>query len=268
METLEIIGFVCAVLIGIVVGLLGGGGAILAVPVLVYLLGFPTDEATAYSLFVVAATALAGSIRYIRKKLVNYTAAFFFLVPSVIFVYLTRLWLVQIIPQEITFRDLVVSKKFVLMVLFALLMIGAGTSMLRKISADAPQNEADKKWKLVTISACGCLVGFLAGLLGAGGGFLIVPVLVLFVKLHVKVAVGTSLTVIAGQSLFGFLGDVHASDTLDWSFLLAFTSLSLLGMVLGTVISGKLRPENIRRIFGVFTIMMGIVILAAELLAL
>ncbi|MDZ4822118.1 MAG: sulfite exporter TauE/SafE family protein [Flavobacteriales bacterium] len=272
MELLEISGYAGALLIGIVIGLLGGGGAMLAVPVMIYLLRIPTDEATAYSLFVVGTTALIGSLRYWALKQVNFFIAFFFLVPSVIFVYLTRLWLVPAIPQQFFIGDKLLEKKFVLMVFFALLIMVAGISMLSKLpgmrpakSSDAVKPSLQNSWKLVVISAWGCAVGFLAGLLGAGGGFMIVPVMILLARLPVKMAVGTSLTVIAGQSLVGFLGDLHSNHNLDWSFLASFTSLSLLGMMLGTLVSRKSKPEKIKRAFAWFSLAMGVAIIITEL---
>ncbi|MBL7943534.1 MAG: sulfite exporter TauE/SafE family protein [Flavobacteriales bacterium] len=265
MDILTICGYAGAVAIGVIIGMLGGGGAILAVPILVYLFRVPADDATAYSLFVVGITALLASFRYLPRGHVNYRAAFLFLVPSVIFVYLTRTYVVPSIPNQIQFGSFVAAKKSVLMVAFALLMMVAGISMLRRLRRAPAATHVNEGVKNVSVMLWGTVVGFLAGLLGAGGGFMIVPVLVVFMKLPMKMAVGTSLTVIAGQSLSGFAGDVISNHSMDWGFLSLFTGLSLTGMLAGTWLANRISPESTRRVFGYFTIAMGATILMVEL---
>jgi uncharacterized protein len=264
-DILTICGYAGAVIIGVIIGMLGGGGAILAVPILVYLFRVPADDATAYSLFVVGITALLASFRYLPRRQVNYRAAFLFLVPSVIFVYLTRTYVVPSIPESIQLGEFGVDKKSLLMVAFALLMVVAGISMLRRMRRAPSARQVNDGVKSISVMVWGTVVGFLAGLLGAGGGFMIVPVLVVFMKLPMKMAVGTSLTVIAGQSLSGFAGDVISNHSMDWGFLFLFAGLSLAGMMAGTWLGNRISPDATRRVFGYFTIVMGTTILATEI---
>jgi uncharacterized membrane protein YfcA len=262
---MEWLGYIGALFIGIVMGLLGGGGAILSVPILVYIMNVEAGLATAYSLFVVGTTALAGSVRYWRHHEVHYKAALYFLIPSVIFVYFTRLYLVPSIPQVIRFAGMEMEKGTMLMLLFAAVMVVAGVSMIRgRIRIAKPHTSATSL--AIWVSLWGTVVGFLAGLLGAGGGFMIVPVLVLFMGLPMKTAVGTSLVVIAGQSLTGFVGALQAHEEMHWPFLLQFSSFAFAGMFIGTLISRKSHPENLKKLFGYFVLLMGSVIIALELI--
>lgn len=266
MDPLFLVGYAGAVLIGVIIGLLGGGGAILAVPILVYVFGVPTDLATAYSLFVVGVTALLASLRYLPRKQVDYRAAFYFLVPSMLLVYLTRTYVVPAIPSGIAVAGLVLPKRQLLMTAFSLLMVAAGISLLRNLrpAAALAVPAVTARVRNVSVMVWGSLVGFLAGLLGAGGGFMIVPVLVLFMKLPMKTAIGTSLAVIAGQSLSGFAGDVLHRQEIDWPFLARFTALSLGGMWAGTYLANRVSAAGARKAFGIFTVAMGMAILAAE----
>ena len=251
-------------MIGWVMGLLGGGGAILAVPILVYLLHVEESLATAYSLFIVGSTALVGSLRYWKNGNVDYKSAIYFLIPSVVFVYLTRLFLVPAIPAKMHVLGIGFEKGTLLMSLFAGVMILAGVSMIRgRKETDEPFEKPP--YLALWVSLWGTLVGFLAGLLGAGGGFMIVPVLVLFMRLPMKTSVGTSLVIIAGQSLTGFLGAVQAHQQMEWNFLLRFTALAFAGMLVGSIISQRSQPEKLKGLFGYFVLLMGGVIIFKEI---
>jgi uncharacterized protein len=126
-------GYVASIFIGIALGIIGGGGSILTVPVLVYLLGVDTIAATSYSLFIVGATSAIGSIQYFRKNLVNTKTAIVFGIPSIIAVYLTRAFIVPAIPYEIiNIGDFALTKHIMIMLLFAVMMIGASYSMITK----------------------------------------------------------------------------------------------------------------------------------------
>lgn len=263
---LEIFGYASALIIGITLGLIGGGGSILTVPVLVYLMGLDPVMGTAYSLFVVGSTSVAGSITFYRRKLVSLKTAVIFGIPSIIMVYTTRRFIVPAIPEEIfEVGGFMVTKDLFLMVLFALLMVFASYSMIKgkkKLAEEAEPQE--QKFNYPAILLEGAIVGLLTGLVGAGGGFLIIPALVIFSKLDMKLAVGTSLVIIAAKSLIGFLGDVANYD-IDWAFLGIFTSISIVGIFIGSALSKKIHGDKLKKSFGWFVLIMGIYILIKEL---
>ncbi len=264
----EILGYIAALIIGLSLGLIGGGGSILTVPALVYLMGISPVMATAYSLFIVGITSLAGSWSFYKRGLVHLQTAFIFGLPSVIMVFVTRIYVVPALPEKImTIGDLVITKDVFLMVIFALLMVFASYSMIRSgrksnLSDDKPKDKMKLNYAGILIE--GTVVGLLTGLVGAGGGFLIIPALVLFSRLNMKMAVGTSLVIIAAKSLIGFLGDV-ANYEMDWSFLAGFTAISIFGILLGSVLSKKVPGEKLKKAFGWFVLAMGVFILLEEL---
>ncbi|WP_299825718.1 sulfite exporter TauE/SafE family protein [uncultured Pontibacter sp.] len=284
---MEILGYIAALLIGLSLGLIGGGGSILTVPVLVYLLGLSPVISTAYSLFIVGLTSLVGSYKFYQKGLVSMKTAVVFGLPSIVAVYLTRRYLVPAIPENLfTVGDLAVTKGVLLMLLFAGLMVFASISMIRK-KKDAPAEPADvvdenidteldvehtdpaekhpkPKFNYGGILAEGLVVGTLTGLVGAGGGFLIIPALVLFSKLDMKMAVGTSLLIIAVKSLFGFIGDVFNYE-IDWMFLGIFSAISIAGIFIGTYLSTKIHADKLKTSFGWFVLVMGIYIIIKEI---
>ncbi|MDX5396555.1 MAG: sulfite exporter TauE/SafE family protein [Hymenobacteraceae bacterium] len=283
---MEILGFVAALLIGLSLGLIGGGGSILTVPVLVYLIGLSPVISTAYSLFVVGLTSLVGSYNFYRKGLVSLKTAVVFGLPSIVAVYITRRYIVPAIPENIfSVGDFMVTKGVLLMLLFAGLMVFASISMIRKKKTAEPEavaadENADKeidlehenpkayhpkpKFNYAGILAEGVIVGTLTGLVGAGGGFLIIPALVLFSKLDMKMAVGTSLLIIAVKSLFGFIGDIFNYD-IDWTFLAIFSSISIAGIFVGSWLSTKIHADKLKASFGWFVLLMGVYIIIKEI---
>ena len=205
---MEIIGYFCAVIIGLSLGLIGGGGSIMTVPVMVYLFGISPVLATAYSLFIVGTTALFGVYKNIQSGLINYRVAIVFAVPSLITVFLTRRYLVPWIPDMIlTYQDFVMTKSLGIMVFFAFVMLLAAWSMIKSGKTTLQEKSNGIQLNIPVIVIEGVLVGVVTGIVGAGGGFLIIPVLVLFVGLPMKQAIGTSLLIIAVKSLIGFLGE-------------------------------------------------------------
>lgn len=265
MSTIEIIGFSSSILIGISLGLIGGGGSILTLPVLVYLMGINPVMSTAYSLFVVGATSLVGSVNYMRHHLVNYKAALVFSVPSFLAVFLTRKYLVPAIPDPIfTITAFTLTKDVAVMVFFAVIMLAASISMIRTKKGIQKDNEPIQ-FNLPLIALEGALVGTLTGIVGAGGGFLIIPALVLLARLPMKTAVGTSLLIIAAKSLIGFLGDL-SNIPVDWPFLLEFTALSIIGIFVGSYLARFLPGEKLKKAFGYFVLLMGVYILVREIL--
>jgi uncharacterized protein len=283
---MEIFGYIAALVIGLSLGLIGGGGSILTVPVLVYLLGLSPVISTAYSLFIVGLTSLFGSYKFYTKGLVSMKTAIVFGIPSIIAVYATRRYIVPAIPDNLfTVGDLLVTKGVMLMLLFAGLMVFASISMIRKkktpVEAVDPVDEnidtaldvehtdpAEKhpkpKFNYGGILAEGLVVGTLTGLVGAGGGFLIIPALVLFSKLDMKMAVGTSLLIIAAKSLLGFIGDIYNYE-IDWMFLGIFSSISIAGIFIGSFLSTKIHADKLKTSFGWFVLIMGLYIIVKEI---
>jgi uncharacterized membrane protein YfcA len=267
MDSIVIIGFSAAILIGVSLGLIGGGGSILTVPVLVYILGVDPVLATAYSLFVVGSTSLVGAGTYMKKGLVNYKTALVFAIPSFIAVFLTRKFLVPALPDPLfTVGEAIITKNIGIMVFFALIMLAASFSMIKGKKGGDAADEEEVKFNFPIIALEGSVVGVITGIVGAGGGFLIIPALVLLAKLPMKMAVGTSLLIIAAKSLIGFLGDL-SSQTIDWQLLLIFTSLSIVGIFIGSALSKKINEKILKTGFGWFVLVMGIYIITKELLA-
>ena len=266
MDVIVIIGFAAAILIGVSLGLIGGGGSILTVPVLVYILGIDPVLATAYSLFVVGSTSLVGAGTYMKKGLVNYKTALVFAIPAFIAVFLTRKFLVPALPDPLfSIGEAMITKNIGIMVFFALIMLAASYSMIRGKKGESEEEE-EVKFNLPMIALEGSVVGVITGIVGAGGGFLIIPALVLLAKLPMKMAVGTSLLIIAAISLIGFLGDL-SSQTIDWQLLLIFTGLSIVGIFIGSALSKKINEKVLKTGFGWFVLLMGIYIITKELLA-
>jgi uncharacterized protein len=265
---LEIIGYFCAVFIGISLGLIGGGGSILTVPVLVYLMGISPVMATSYSLFVVGFSSMIGAIQYARKGLIDYSAGLIFGIPSIVSVFLTKAFIVPNIPEQIlTLGSFSLTKDLMLMLIFSVIMILASYKMILGRSND---DEGAEKKKTTTKSSLlfafnGVLVGLLAGLIGAGGGFLIIPALVFLSGLKMKKAIATSLFIITVNSLFGFSADISNYE-IDWSFLVIFTSIAATGIFIGSFLSSKIDGKALKKGFGWFVLIMGIFILLKELL--
>ena len=275
---MEILGYIGAVVMGLSLGLIGGGGSILTVPILVYLFQVDAVLATAYSLFIVGLTSLVGSFSHIKLGNVHWRTAIVFGIPSIISVFLTRSYLVPRIPDPImTFGQdpsggatLVITKSVGLLLLFAVIMVMAAYSMIKpsKKSGDNTLEKAEDvqpQFNYPLILAEGAIVGVVTGLVGAGGGFLIIPALVLLAKLPMKQAVGTSLMIIAAKSLIGFVGDMRGNEVIDWNFLAVFSSIAVVGILLGSWLSKRIPGEKLKPTFGWFVLVMGTYIIIKEL---
>lgn len=260
---MEIAGFVASIIMGLSLGLIGGGGSILTVPIMVYLFGVNPVVSTAYSLFVVGLTSIVGSYSHFKKGNVHFKTALIFGIPSIIAVYTVRKFIVPAIPDPVfTAGSVVFSKNLFVMVLFALLMIVASVSMIRK-----PKLKESKeiKYNFGLIFIEGIIVGGITGLVGAGGGFLIIPALVLLAGLPMKQAVGTSLLIIAMKSLIGFTGDLGSGMNLDFSFMLMFSAFAIAGIIAGSHLSKYISNEKLKPVFGWFVMIMGVYILSKEI---
>ncbi len=265
---MEIIGYTSALLIGLSLGLVGSGGTILALPIFVYLFHIKNmQEATHYSMFVVGITAFIGALRKYREKLVDVKTAVYFLIPSLISLFFTRKIIMPLLPDQfLMIGHYILTKDILLMLLFAVVMLFASVSMIK----NAKQKDVDCFAKIPNPNAnnfkttlVALLVGFLTALLGAGGGFLIIPTLILLKEHCMKRAIGTSLIIITVNSLIGFLGDIHAA--VDWKLIIIFTSIAVLGMLLGIKLSEKTEGEKLKRLFGIMVLIMGIFIIVKEL---
>ncbi|MEO5775259.1 MAG: sulfite exporter TauE/SafE family protein [Flavobacterium sp.] len=259
---MEVLGYFGALLIGVILGITGGGGSILTVPTLVYILSYNPIIATAYSLFIVGTTSGFGTIQNFRKGLVVPKTALQFAIPSLIGVYLTRKFILPAIPDVVFyFGSLKLSKATFLMLLFAVVMFMAAYSMLKKNKEDELVDNTKKSLAIVIIQLF--FVGILIGLIGAGGGFLIIPALLKFAKLPMKKAIGTSLLIITINSLIGFIGDIQ-NTVIDWNFLLVFTAISIVGIFIGLYIQQFINEKHLKKIFGIFVLLMSLLILYKE----
>lgn len=264
-----ILGYIAAVLMGMVLGVIGGGGSILTVPILVYLMGVTPDIATGYSLLIVGATAAFGAVRYFKEGLVDVKASILFAVPSIIAVYLTRAFLMPAIPETIAFQSLTIDKNLGIMVLFAMLMLASAAMMLKKAyskSAPATQVIENKQPNVGLIVIEGAVVGVVTGILGAGGGFLIIPALVLILGMPMKNAVGASLFIIALKSLLGFIGDLQTGIQLEMPLLPLMLVATFIGMAVSTKVAGKLDGAALQKFFAFFTLVIAVFIMTKELL--
>ena len=258
---MEILGYVGALFIGLVLGLTGGGGSILTVPILVYLMSINPVTATAYSLFIVGTTSTFGAIQNYRKNLVDIKNGFIFAIPSFIAVYLTRKFIVPRIPEIIIESPILITKETFLMLFFAVIMVFGALSVLKKKSQNT---NSEEKRNLFLIGIQTFTIGIIIGLVGAGGGFLIIPSLILFAKLPMRKAVGTSLFIIAMNSLVGFIGDVQ-NLVIDWIFLATFTTISVVGIFIGMYFTKYTNESQLKKIFAYFVLVMAAIILLKEM---
>lgn len=259
----EYLGYFFAILIGVSMGLIGGGGSILTVPLLVYLFGIEPVIATSYSLFIVGSTSLVGAVNQYLKKTVDLRTALLFGSASITTVFLTRKFLIPAIPEHLAqVGSFNITFSFLTMALFAVLMLLASFSMIRNSRPVQKENSNNKSRLLLY----GVGIGLVTGFLGAGGGFLLIPALVLIIGLDMKTAIGTSLMIIALNSLIGFLGDL-GNHTMDWRLLLILSAIAIAGIFAGISLGRKIPGAKLRKGFGWFVLLMGIYILAREILS-
>jgi uncharacterized membrane protein YfcA len=232
----------------------------------VYLFRVQPVLATAYSLFIVGSTSLVGALPRFKQGLINLRTAIVFGVPSIITVFATRKFLLPLIPDVVfTVGDVAVTKDRLMMLLFALLMMFASVFMIRnQRSGEQKTPPVQQQFNYPLIFVEGIVVGLLTSLVGAGGGFLIIPAMVLLSKLPMKQAVGTSLLIIAANSLIGFIGDA-TNYRMDWRFLGLITGMAIIGIFIGNWLSTRVSGEKLKKSFGWFVLAMGAYILVKEL---
>ena len=259
---MEITGYVLSITVGIILGLLGGGGSILTIPILVYFFHVEAVVASAYSLFIVGVTSFIGAIPKYKDHLVSVNAGLLFGIPSIFSIFCTRKWIIPAIPDIVfQWHSLVITKRFLVLGLFALLMIITALSM---ISSRKEKKIDEKDPKILLAVVEGILIGFLTGMVGAGGGFLIIPALIFLTGLPFKTAVGTSLFIIAINALTGFLGDLLNYD-MNWPFLLSLTALETGGIFIGNQLTHRISSVKLRKSFGWFILIVALGILFREL---
>ncbi|MCF3111413.1 sulfite exporter TauE/SafE family protein [Niabella sp. CC-SYL272] len=258
---MEVIGYICSLLIGVSLGLIGSGGSILAIPILVYFFALTPEHATTHSLFIVGITSAIAVRKHYRFGNLKIREALYFVVPSIISLLVSRKYLLPAVPEVIFDRGFIVTKHLVMMVLFALLMMGASFSMIRKpIPPTAPGHISVSRLVLL-----GLLIGVVTGFLGAGGGFLIVPVLVFYAGMRLRHAIATSLLIITVNSLSGFIGDLVNHVVFDKQILVTVSATAIAGMFGGLYLSNRIDTHKLKPIFGWFVFLMGLFILAKEL---
>ncbi|MCD6068536.1 MAG: hypothetical protein K0S33_3362 [Bacteroidetes bacterium] len=267
---MEYVGHILFVFIGFTLGLIGGGGSILGVPVLVYILQYNAEVATGYSLFIVGLSALIGSFAFLRRGDISFEAILQFALPAMVTVFCVRKFLIPRLPDVFfSVLSFEVSKQLVIMIVFSILMLFSSWTMIRK---GRNRNLKELMWdefyrmpfRIPVLMLLGVAVGFLSGFVGAGGGFMIIPVLVVFARVPIKKAIGTSLCIIAINSLIGFTGNI-GSIPIDWRFLLIVSGLSVFGIILGSYAGSFISGKRLKPAFGYFTLCVGTFIIVKEL---
>lgn len=260
---MEILGFALTIVIGLLVGLFGGGGSILTVPVFVYLFAIPATLATTYSLAVVGITSIVAATPHVLHKKLAFKKVLQFGIPSLVSLYTVRSYLLPAIPAHLSILGYGVEKNVFMMLFFSILMLVSGFFMIKQ-----KKNNPDCRnctYNASILMLAGLLEGFITGIVGAGGGFIIVPILMVFGKLSLKQAVANSLFIIGIKSLIGFVGS-HDIKHLDLFFLVQIIAIALLGMYIGIQLNKRLNAKQLKPIFGYFVVSMGFIILIKELL--
>ncbi len=259
-----ILGILLAIGVGITLGLVGSGGTILTVPIFVYIMGVDPVLSTTYSLFAIGVTSFVGGARGFIKRTVDVKKVLTFGIPSLLMVYITRMFILPLVPDVLIIGPFKIHQNNALMVLFALVMLGSSIAMIKKRDERLEYDNVQKKVPVGKIIAEGGAIGLVTGLVGAGGGFLIIPALVHFFRMPIKRAVSTSLVIIAVNSFFGLLGDIEKFRGFDWWVLLSYTAAVIIGMFGGFSISKGLDGSKLKVIFGYLVLFIGIYILIVE----
>lgn len=259
---MEIAGYLALIGVGIMLGITGGGGSILSVPILVYLFSLDVVMASAYSLFIVGITSMVGTVLKQKERVVDIRSGLVFAVPSILAAFSTRKWVLASIPDLIfRFESFVLTKRALLLGILALVIIVVSARTILNGKTQANIGAPINNYGLIPM---GLVTGVLAGLLGVGGGFLILPALVVFARIPFASAVGTTLFIIALNSLLGFVGDL-LNYAINWTFLLSITVLSIVGVYVG-ILSNKVVPaHSLQKSLGWITLGLGIWILVNEL---
>lgn len=263
---MAIVGYLAALGVGALLAVIGGGGAILALPILVYAFGLPAWTATTYSLFIVGCTAAIGAARHARAGAIDYAAAMRFGLPALVAIHLVRALLFPRIPASFAVPMMgVVTKDLLVMTVLAIAMMASAYGMLRRPPLKPlPLPPSSSSAVFVKSAGRGFAVGLFTGMVGAGGGFLLVPALSMVERLPLERAIATSLFVIAVNSLLGFTGDVIAGAPIDWILLLSISGMAGLGMLGGTAFTRGLDDRHIRTVFGSTLVAIAVLMIGLE----
>lgn len=254
-----IIGSILFFLIGATLSLLGGGGSILTVPVLVYVFGVPPYLATSYSMFLVGTSNWVAAIDSMRKKLVLYKQGFYFAIPGLMATYAIRKFVLPVIPVDlIDTAHLLITKDNAIMLFFAFIMFLAAIKSLKGKNAPGDTLPDSYNYKVIMLQGLG--VGMVTGLVGAGGGFLIIPALVFTNKVPMKNAVATSLMIIGITTTLGFLGDFNPAIQINWGFLLRNTAIAVMGVLVANRYKDRFSNKFLRLAFGYLILILSIFI--------
>ncbi len=260
---MEVLGFTISVLMGVSLGLLGGGGSIFAVPVLVYIFGIDAIHSSIYSNFMVGITAGIGFYGYYLRNLICFKSALGFLLPALTSIFFFKEYLIPYLPDTIQVLNIYsVSKSSLILIITGLLMLIASIWMLDKDENKGidHSNEVEP----VYLNLSGIVIGGLTAFIGIGGGFLIVPALLVYGKLPMKKAIGTALLIILFKSFTGFSIDV-IQNQFDWTFLLKFSAFGVVGMLAGIYLSGLVSNEKLKKGFAYLILGVGSLVLIKEL---
>ena len=266
MALIELLGYLSFLFVGVSLGLLGGGGAIIIIPILVYLLKKDTITATSYSLFIVSTSAFIGFYRNIKKQLIDFRTGIIFGIPDLIATYLIRRFIVPSFPETLfTIGTISVSRDMGIMIFFAIVIFIASFTMIISHKPVSKDNLNNNPLNYYMILGNGIFIGVITGFIGIGGGFLIVPALVLLANLSIKKAVGTSLMIIATKSAIGFIGSLQAGLIIEWKFLFIYTILAIVGVFIGQWLTNHIPSQKLKRLFGFFALIMATFIIVKEL---
>lgn len=236
-----------AVAIGVSLGLIGAGGAIVAVPALVYIGAIDPRLASGYALFMVAVSSGIAALQHIRQRTVDVEAILAFGSTTIVSILLVRRFLAPMVPPKVQ------------MIAFGCILLVAAIRMLR---TGAPPSNTSRRPEL--LAGYGAIIGTISGILGVGGGFLMTPALVLWAGLDMKRAVATSLVLISVNSAVGVAADMWAGTTYDWPLVLGFTGLTTAGILSGTLASRRIDGSTLRQGFGWLVLAIGLAVLIKE----
>ena len=262
-----IVGLLASFFMGTVLSFLGAGGSILTLPILVYLFQIDIIQATTYSLLLVGLTSVFGCVASFKDKLIDFKTGIIFGIPSIIGVVLARKIVLPFLPDQILVGNFILEKSFMIMILFAVLMLVSSSLMIRdRKPVLSKTNNKNAYERNIIIILEGLIVGQLTGFVGAGGGFLIIPALVLLTGLSMNIAVATSLFIIAIKSLMGYLSDLIDGFQTDWMFVFYVCVFTLIGVFFGRILSKRVSDKQTKKLFGYMTLIISIIIIGEQII--
>jgi uncharacterized membrane protein YfcA len=262
---MELLGYLGALLVGLSLGILGAGGSIIAIPVLIYLFKIEPLQATTYSFFIIGSTALIGAVQHIRERTVQIWPALYFAISGVISIYSIRTFIIPLIPENLFSIDgIIITKNIFILIFFAIIMAISGVSMILSGRAREPEDENARMPSLPYLMLFGLGVGIIIAFAGVGGGFLITPTLILFARLPIKKAIGTSLCIISLNSFVGFFSSLQLHPEIHWKFLLVFILVTTTGILGGAYFANRVNNVKLKIIFGWFVLLMAVFIIVNE----